>query len=177
MARSSQSAIWSAELENLARALGRVGPDEVCCEGLTPRQCGILRILVDREGARLSHLAAESGISPSALTRALEKLEAHGLLKRMRGTGSDGRAAMVAITERGRRVRGRIDQLMRERTRTILRVIPAGFRPQLLAGIRMLSQALAPNGCCQFGGQWPDVGVTCRVAPAAKPRSGSAGQS
>lgn len=163
MARSSQFALWSAELESLARVLNRVGPDEVCCEGLTPRQCTILRILVDKQGARLSDLAAESGITPSAMTRVLEKLETHGLIRRVRGAGEDGRAAVVAITDRGRTVRTRIDHLMLERTRTILKAIPAGFRPQLLAGIRMLNHALGPEGCCEFAGEWPDLGVSCRL--------------
>ncbi|MBZ5597727.1 MAG: MarR family transcriptional regulator [Acidobacteriia bacterium] len=165
MVKAAQIATWSVELERLARVLNRVGPDEVCCEGLTPRQCGILRTLVDKQGARLSELAGESCLTPSAMTRVLEKLEAHGLIQRVRGAGEDGRAAMVAITERGRAVRGRIDQLMLDRTRTILKGIPAGFRPQLLAGIRMLNHALGPEGCCDFGGEWPDVGVSCRVAP------------
>ncbi|HVO81923.1 MAG TPA: MarR family winged helix-turn-helix transcriptional regulator [Terriglobales bacterium] len=169
MAKATQLGAWSAELERLARVLNRVGPDEVCCESLTSRQCSILRTLVDKQGARLSDLAAESGITASAMTRVLEKLEARGLVQRVRGAGDDGRAAIVAITERGRAVRGRIDQLMLERTRTILKGIPAGLRPQLLAGIRMLNQALGPGGCCDFSGEWPGVGVSCRVMPNDQP--------
>ncbi|MBZ5704234.1 MAG: MarR family transcriptional regulator [Acidobacteriia bacterium] len=169
MAKAAEVTAWSAELERLARVLNRVGPDEVCCESLTPRQCGILRTLADKQGARLSDLAAETGITPSAMTRVLDKLEAQGLIQRVRGAGEDGRAAMVAITERGRAIRGRIDQLMLDRTRAILKGIPAGFRPQLLAGIRMLNQALGPGGCCDFSGEWPDVGVSCRVTPNDQP--------
>lgn len=165
MTKAAQVTAWSAELERLARVLNRVGPDEVCCEGLTPRQCGILRTLVDKPGARLSDLAAESGITPSAMTRVLDKLEAQGLIQRVRGAGEDGRAAMVAITERGRSVRGSIDQLMLDRTRAILQGIPAGFRPRLLAGIRTLTQALGPEGCCDLTGTSPAVGVSRRVAP------------
>jgi DNA-binding MarR family transcriptional regulator len=165
MTKAAQVTAWSAELERLARVLNRVGPDEVCCEGLTPRQCGILRTLVDKPGARLSDLAAESGITPSAMTRVLDKLEAQGLIQRVRGAGEDGRAAMVVITERGRSVRGRIDQLMLDRTRAILHGIPAGFRPRLLAGIRMLTQALGPEGCCDLPGELRKVAVSRRVAP------------
>lgn len=165
MTKAVQLAAWSAELERLARVLNRVGPDEVCCESLTPRQCGILRTLVDKQGARLSDLAAESRITPSAMTRVLEKLEAHGLIQRVRGAGEDGRAAMVAITERGRTVRARIDQLMLDRTRTILRGIPAGFRPQLLAGIRALTEALGSESCCDLAGQSPELGVSRGPVP------------
>lgn len=169
MAKGSQLAAWSAELERMARGLSRVGPEEVCCEGLTPRQCSILRTLVDKQGTRLSDLAGEAGITPSAMTRALEKLEAQALIKRVRGADQDGRAATVAITGRGREVRTAIDRLMRERTKTILSHIPAGFRPQLLAGLRMLNQTMEPGGCCEFTGEWPDVALSCRIGGKGKP--------
>jgi MarR family transcriptional regulator, organic hydroperoxide resistance regulator len=154
---------WSTELERLTRVLNQVGPDEVCCEGLTPRQCGILRTLVDKQGARISDLAADAGLTPSAMTRVLEKLEARNLVQRVRGAGDDGRAAAVAITARGREVRKSIDDLMRERTKSIVAQIPAGLRPQLLAGIRMLNQALERGGCCEFTGEWPEVGLSCKI--------------
>src|SRR5512133_3964182 len=86
---------WWNEFERLSRALGQVGPDEVCCEGLTPRQTSILRTLVAQEGARLMDLAARSGISASAMTRVVERLEKLGLVQRVRGQQQDGRAAMV----------------------------------------------------------------------------------
>ncbi|HET7440965.1 MAG TPA: MarR family transcriptional regulator [Terriglobales bacterium] len=160
---------WSNELERLARVLNQVGPDEVCCEGLTPRQCGILRTLIDRQGARISDLAADAGLSPSAMTRVLEKLEGQNLVQRIRGADDDRRAASVAITSRGREVRKRIEQLMRERTQQIIDAIPAGFRPQLLAGIRMLNQALEHSGCCEFSGEWPDVAISCKLPKSTQP--------
>lgn len=162
--KASQVAGWSAELEQLARVLNRVGPDEVCCEDMTPRQCSILRTLTAKQGAQLSDLAAEAGITPSAMTRVLEKLEAQKLVQRVRGTAGDGRSAKVAITRHGLQVRARIDKLMQLRTRTIVNAIPPGFRPQLLAALRMLNQTLGPDGCCQFDGEWPNVAVSCRIA-------------
>jgi DNA-binding MarR family transcriptional regulator len=154
---------WAQELERLSRLLGRMGPDEVCCEGLTTRQCGLLRTLAAAEGARISDLAAAASISPSAMTRVLEKLEARQLVKRVRGNGKDGRAASVAITQHGRQVRGKIDQLMLERTRTILSAFPAGLQPQLLAAVRLLNQALEPGGCCQLQGEGEELSFTCSL--------------
>lgn len=154
---------WSQELERLSRLLGRVGPDEVCCEGLTTRQCGLLRTLTAGEGARISDLAAAAGISPSAMTRVLEKLEARQLVKRVRGAARDGRAASVAITQRGRLVRGKIDQLMLERTRAILSAFPAGLQPQLLAAVRLLNQALEPGSCCQIHDKNGEFSFTCNL--------------
>jgi DNA-binding MarR family transcriptional regulator len=162
--KASQVARWSAELEQLARVLNRVGPEEVCCEGMTARQCSILRTLSARQGARISDLAADAAITPSAMTRVLEKLEAQKLVQRVRGAGRDGRTARVAITRYGRQICARIDKLMQRRTRTIVNAIPAGFRPQLLAGLQMLNQTLGPDGCCQLDGEWPNVAVSCRIA-------------
>jgi len=138
---------WSAELERLARVLNQAGPDEVCCEGLTARQCGILRTLVDKQGARISDLATQSSLTASAMTRVLEKLESRNLVRRVRGADKDGRAAVVAITPRGREIRKTIDELMRQRTKSIVAAIPVSARPQLLAGIRMLNRALECAGC------------------------------
>jgi DNA-binding MarR family transcriptional regulator len=139
---------WWDELERLARILGRVGPDEVCCEGLSQRQTSILRTLVAQEGARLTDLAASSGITPSAMTRVLEKLERRGLVERVRGAQEDGRAVMVRITAQGRRTRKQLDALMRERTGHIVDSIPEKQHQQVLKVLKTLNDAMGAAGCC-----------------------------
>ena len=139
---------WWDELERLGRVLGQIGPDEVCCEGLSQRQCAILRTLVDKEGARISDLAATSGITPSAMTRILEKLEARGLVERVRGKQTDGRAASVRITSEGRRTRKQLDTLMRERTHQIIESIPTKQRAEILSALQILNNAIESAGCC-----------------------------
>jgi DNA-binding MarR family transcriptional regulator len=139
---------WWDELERLARILGQIGPDEVCCDGLSQRQTAILRILVSSEGARLSDLAARSGITASAMTRVLEKLEARGLVARVRGARDDGRTAMVRITPAGKRTRKLLDQLMRSRTQTILNAIPMKQRSAVLNALELLNNAIDGAGCC-----------------------------
>jgi DNA-binding MarR family transcriptional regulator len=139
---------WWDELERLARILGQIGPDEVCCDGLSQRQTAILRVLVDSEGARLMDLAAMSGITPSAMTRVLEKLETRGLVERVRGTHQDGRAAMVRVTAAGRHTRNLLDELMRERTQTIMAAIPAKQRAEVLSALELLNNAIESAGCC-----------------------------
>ncbi|HVP44330.1 MAG TPA: MarR family transcriptional regulator [Terriglobales bacterium] len=150
MARTTDIAGWYRELERLARLLGQVGPDEICCEGLTSRQCSILRTLVQQEGARLSDLAQAAGISPSAMTRVLERLEKLGLVRRVRGAQKDGRAARVEITAEGRKVRQRIDRLMGERTTAIVDAIPAASRNKLLDALHMLNCCIERGGGCGF---------------------------
>jgi DNA-binding MarR family transcriptional regulator len=139
---------WWDELERLGRILGRIGPDEVCCEGLSQRQCSILRTLVEEEGARLSDLAASSGITPSAMTRVLEKLESRGLVERVRGTHKDGRTAKVRITAEGRRTRKQLDALMRQRTNEIIESIPMQQRTDIYNALRILNSAIESAGCC-----------------------------
>jgi DNA-binding MarR family transcriptional regulator len=139
---------WWDELERLSRILGQIGPDEVCCDGLSQRQTAILRVLVSSEGARLSDLAALSGITPSAMTRVLEKLEARGLVERVRGKHADGRAAMVRITAAGRRTRKLLDELMRSRTRQIMDSIPPEQNRQVLHALELLNNAIESAGCC-----------------------------
>jgi DNA-binding MarR family transcriptional regulator len=146
--RSDLVKSWWDELERLARILGQIGPDEVCCEGLSQRQCAILRTLVAQEGARISDLAASSGITPSAMTRVLEKLEARRLVERVRGAQSDGRAAMVKITEAGRRTRKQLDALMRQRTAEIINSIPRQKQAQILESLELLNSAIEEAGCC-----------------------------
>jgi DNA-binding MarR family transcriptional regulator len=145
---SDQVDLWWSELERLEKVLMCVGPDEVCCEGMTPRQTSILRTLIAREGARLMDLAALSGITPSAMTRVIEKLEKQGMVRRVRGAREDGRAAIVEITPAGRKARRRIDQIVRERARAVAESIPPSRREQVLNALREFSTALENNNCC-----------------------------
>lgn len=148
MADKTQS--WWDQLEDLANLLGQYGPDDLCCDGLTRRQAGILRTLVRREGALLGDLAAEAGVTAGAMTRLLDRLEALELVERVRGANGDGRAASVRITARGRKVRGQIDALMLERTATIVDAIPESKRASVLKALELLNKALAVAGCCTF---------------------------
>jgi DNA-binding MarR family transcriptional regulator len=139
---------WWEQLERLERVLVCVGPDEVCCEGMTPRQTSVLRTLIAQEGARLSDLAAASRITPSAMTRVIEKLEKQGMVRRVRGTKDDGRAAIVEITPAGRKARRRIDQIMRDRASAVAESFPANRRADVLRLLHEFTNALESSGCC-----------------------------
>ena len=160
MKHDSKSGIdaWRAELDRAERVLGRIGPDDICCEGLTPRQSSILRILTQREGARLSDLAAAAEITPSAMTRVLDKLERRELVRRVRGAKEDGRAAVVEITTEGRRVRARIDEMVCDRSEAIMKAIPETQRAAVLAALKLFNNALEKSGCCgpNFTCETPD---------------------
>jgi DNA-binding MarR family transcriptional regulator len=145
---ASQAELWWNELERLSAVLGRIGPDEICCEGLTQRQCAILRILSAREGARLSELAIHSSISASAMSRVVDKLEERGLVERVWGTGSDGRVASVAITHAGRDTRRQLDRLMLQRSSQLVAAVPEGKRGTVLEALQILNNALESSTCC-----------------------------
>lgn len=139
---------WWEEFEKLAWFLGRIGPDDVCCGGLTPRQCAILRVLTTGKGERLSDLAEATGITPSAMTRAVERLEKQGLLHRVHGGMEDGRASTIAITPHGRETRAQLDQFMMRRTEAILAAIPLDARAEIFTALHKLNNAFASSGCC-----------------------------
>lgn len=144
----TQAQAWWNELERLSAVLGRVGPDEICCGGLTQRQCAILRILAAREGARLSDLAIHSRLSASAMSRIVDKLEKMGLVERVWGTGSDGRAASVAITSAGRTTRRQLDRLMLQRSGQLVAAVPEAKRKTVLEALKILNHALESSACC-----------------------------
>lgn len=145
---SSSARAWRKELERSERILGRIGPDDICCEGLTPRQTSVLRVLAEREGARLLELATAAEITPSAMTRMVEKLERQGFVQRVRGTHRDGRAAMVEITTQGCQACVRIDQMSADRSAAVMQAIPAKQRAQVLAALRLFNSAVEAAGCC-----------------------------
>jgi DNA-binding MarR family transcriptional regulator len=139
---------WWEEFEKLGWFLGRIGPDDVCCGGLTPRQCSILRVLTLGKGERLSDLAQATGITPSAMTRVLERLERLGLLQRVHGEMEDGRATTVEITQHGTDVCSQLDEFMKQRTATILSAIAPDQRQEILDALRKLNNAFENAGCC-----------------------------
>lgn len=145
---TNQAQSWWNEIERLSAVLGRIGPDEICCEGLTQRQCAILRILAAREGARLSDLAIHSCISASAMSRVVDKLEERGLVERVWGTASDGRAASVAITRAGRDTRRQLDRLMLQRSSQLVAAVPEAKRKTVLEALQILNSALESSTCC-----------------------------
>lgn len=152
---------WWQQLERLSRGLGRIGPDEICCEGLTARQCGLLRLLAGSEGMVLGDLAQRAGVTASGLSRALDRLQELGLVERVRGANPDGRAALVRVTGAGHKVLQRINELMRQRVDAVIQAIPEVTRPMVWHALQPLIEAVERAGgsilvgersCCPPGG-------------------------
>src|SRR5512141_1368827 len=81
--------------------LARLGPDEVCCDELTPRQCRVLRALGEDPERNLTALAEREGLTPSGMSRRVDPLVDAGYLVRARGRAADGRAIRLELTPRG----------------------------------------------------------------------------
>ncbi len=91
-----------------AHLLGPDGPP------LEQAQLDALEILVagpsDGDGRQMSEFADALRVDPSTATRAITRLERHGLAERVRDAG-DGRIVMARPTAAGRRMIERVDTL------------------------------------------------------------------
>ncbi len=110
MSQSTLTPIETDEVTRLRAAIFRLGrwlrPTEAAAD-LTPTQISVLMTVVARETIRLGDLAAAEGLNPTMLSRILAKLVERGLVKRV-SDPDDRRAALVASTAAGRRVRERM---------------------------------------------------------------------
>ena len=71
-------------------------------DAFEPAQVDVLELLVQRDGRRMSELAAALGVDPSTVTRTLQRMEHCGLAERT-PHDHDGRGVTVHITPAGQR--------------------------------------------------------------------------
>jgi len=123
---------------------------DVSCCGVTVAQAATLEALA-REPMRLGPLARRLGISPSTLTRNLERLENDGLVAR-EADPQDARAQRVRRTAAGERAAARVadqelafaadvlERLGAERSGGVMRALG-----ELLAAVREATEACCPG--------------------------------
>jgi len=110
--------------------------------GLTPSQFDVLATLGDTPGMTCKQLGAGTLITKGTLTGVLDRLEAKGLISRVRGE-QDTRQTFVSLTPEGERVfqetfQPHVDFLARFFGR-----MPAEHQAQLVALLRELQAAFA----------------------------------
>jgi DNA-binding MarR family transcriptional regulator len=122
--------------------------DVQCC-GMTVAQAATLEALGREGGLRLGRLGKLLGIAPSTLTRNLTRLEQAGLVRRT-SDQEDGRAALVELTEKGRRVRLRLEAVEDEFARRVLERLSPASREKALEGLAALLEAVRAEteSCC-----------------------------
>ena len=108
----------AADLRPVVLRLARGLRKETEQVGITARQATLLWLIRRSPGLSLAELAAEEDISPPALSGHVDRLEAAGLVERIR-SGKDRRRVGLRLTESGsellRRVRARRTTWLAER--------------------------------------------------------------
>ncbi|MDX1670879.1 MAG: MarR family transcriptional regulator [Balneolaceae bacterium] len=101
----------------LSKILGKMAEEEFRILGLAPTYAYLLMLINDKPGMQPSEISEKLVLSPSTVTRLVEKMERQGYLERK----SQGRATLVESTTKGRdmddQIRnawGRLQQRYRE---------------------------------------------------------------
>jgi DNA-binding MarR family transcriptional regulator len=122
--------------------------DVQCC-GMTVAQAATLDALAEVGPMRLGALGRRLGITPSTLTRNVDRLEAAGLVERGL-EAEDGRASRVALTEAGARTAQRLSRQEEAFAESVLDALPPGRRGAILDAVTDLLTAVrqATEACC-----------------------------
>jgi DNA-binding MarR family transcriptional regulator len=105
-----------------------------CGHGLT--SAVVLAQLDDCGPARISVLAAASGVSQPSMTELVRRLQPEGLVTRFSDL-QDGRATLVEITARGRAHRVKLQKSKHDRLIALLEALPAEDQATLSLAMRV----------------------------------------
>jgi MarR family 2-MHQ and catechol resistance regulon transcriptional repressor len=115
--------------------------NEICCFGISVSQCYALEALGRDGELTMGALATRMQLAVSTMTRVVDQLEGHGLVRRSPGR-EDRRVCCVAPTREGRRLLARIsDELLRSE-RAILEKVPVDHRESVITALQELSKAV-----------------------------------
>jgi DNA-binding MarR family transcriptional regulator len=136
-------------IQHLVRRFAISERADVNCCGLTVAQAATLDALRAEGPLGLSALGRRLGITPSTLTRNLDRLEESGLVKRETDR-RDARAARVRFTPAGREAAAQVERREEAFARSILERVPAERREAALKGLSDLLVAVreATESCC-----------------------------
>ncbi len=105
---------------------------------LSPHHARALRVVVTREGARLSDLAETLHIAPRSATEVADALQERGLVERTPDP-TDRRAVLLRATDAGRRVQGEVDAARRADSRDLFARLSAADRAELARLLRAVT--------------------------------------
>ena len=148
---ASESTRLMATIQALVRRFSLVERADIACCGMTVAQAATLEALAGGDGVRLGVLRRRLGITPSTLTRNLQRLRARGLVS-VAADASDRRASLVALTELGRHAAADLGRQEEGFAASVAQALgPSGAGEvlaaleRLLAAIRTASQACCPG--------------------------------
>lgn len=123
--------------------------------GITGTQAVMLYMIATGKCSTAAELARHNGIDASAITRLLDRVERHGLVRRVRSS-EDRRIVRLELTEAGLALAARIPEIFGG----VLDRLYEGFSPEELDLLRaMLNRVIANGGDCaaQSGATTPDA--------------------
>lgn len=100
--------------------------------------------IVDRHGPlRLTALAEMLGVAPSSATQICDRLASAGLIRRSRNS-DDQRVVHLELSDAGHALVESVRASRARQVREILDRLPDGRRPEVLAALAALAEALGP---------------------------------
>ncbi len=120
-----------------ARTQRRRWGDVLAPWALSPHQARALRVVVTRDGARLTDLAGTLHIAPRSATEVADALQERGLVQRT-ADPTDRRAVLLRATDAGRRVQAEVDAARRADSRELVARLTAAERAELARLLRTL---------------------------------------
>lgn len=121
---------------------------------------------LDAHGPRTQvQLAAALGCEPPSVTLMAKKLEAAGLIARQRSS-SDGRAVIVELTDEGRALLPRLQEVWRRLGEETVAGLEAKSLDRLLEVLTDLALSLYPGGVPSSLAPVPPEGTSREVMPA-----------
>jgi DNA-binding MarR family transcriptional regulator len=141
------------QVQRFVREFGLLADDRTPCGApLSPREAHALMIVLERERLsdppRQNDLAATLGIAKCNVTRLVQRLRRDGRIQQ-RPREDDGRARILRLTQKGRRLAETIERTSRARFETLLADIPAEGHELVLSALALLNDAIgkrSPDG-------------------------------
>lgn len=148
IAGRTEAARLLAGIRALVRRFAVSERADVACCGMTVAQSATLEAL-RAGGMRIVDLGRRLGVSPSTLSRNLDRLEERGLVER-RPDGRDARACVVGLTKAGRAGAARAAAGEVEFAGEVLGRLPSAERRAVVEALELLLRAVrgATEDCC-----------------------------
>lgn len=120
---------------------------EVQCCGVTPYQGYLLMQLLEHDRVSMQALAERMRVAVSTMTRNIDKLEAGGLVARVK-SGRDARVSEVVLTEQGRQTGEVVAAAWRRYFDRLARLLAPEEQQAVVRGLELLLAGIRRAGCC-----------------------------
>ena len=145
----AQASTLRSLVQTFVRTIGFLAEDRTPCgEPMPVSQAHALMVLLERRRGGQSptqqDLGRLLGIDKSNVARLCKKMERAGHLAQKRSP-DDGRARLLALTDRGSRVAATVERASRARFERLIAAIPRRARSNVLAALAVLNDAVAQS--------------------------------